>query len=614
MQVIADKIAKNIILLVTGLSALAATTQLLHLPYCPILLSLAIFSGIAYWNYQQAVGIKTQRCIQALYLVGILAVVLWSAMWLAGLTVDFSHDGQHYHLPTMVAIAQGWNPVWDAPIVNDPGELWINVFPKGAAQVGAIFYTLTQQLNSAKAVIMLLVLGAFLLTYTTLLSIKISKRIAVVLSAAVALNPVVIAQFFTDYVDGILGVSLLILFCLLTQAHIAKKSLNQLSIWLIAAFVMNLKFTGILYVFLLFLGYLLIQVRYKRYVFLKHEILICALISIFASGVVGANPYITNTIRYHAPLYTVVGHNAKEFDNLAMFADARLHDRNNFHNLFWSTYSVSTNISYRGPNEPSGLALKIPLTVQGKELVALTASDTRIGGFGPWFGAIMAWSIVVLSLLIAVPYLRNGWILFIAGGLLLSVLINPGLWWARYVPQLWYVPLVLLIPLMVAPRYWTRAVATVALILIFGNAILVLVPNWYVQSKRQVAYAQEIRLLSKISQTQPLTVDFGTVPINKIKFKNNHIQFHEYTQLTCHTKKLIGSNGQFCIDKLKPEWLVQIEKLSRYDDPIYVLRDQLHEQGARLLENNIYSLLVVYFLKDRFYKIARIAYLDLLIK
>lgn len=93
---------------------------------------------------------------------------------------------------------------------------------------------------------------------------------------------------------------------------------------------------------------------------------------------------------------------------------------------------------------------KIPFAVSPKELYAMQSTDTRIGGFGPWYGGC-----VLLALTLGIfgwrsrSWAHNRAFVTVMISLVLLIGINPEAWWARYVPFAWLLP--------IAAWLWGRA-------------------------------------------------------------------------------------------------------------------------------------------------------------
>jgi len=121
---------------------------------------------------------------------------------------------------------------------------------------------------------------------------------------------------------------------------------------------------------------------------------------------------------------------------------------------------------------------KIPFSVSTADLIEFRAADVRVAGWGPLFGETLA---LVLVLVIVLWFTRR-WharmsavIAVWCALLLVSALVNPYAWWARFTPQLWIVPVLLTFWMIyITRRTWLRRVAYSLAFLLGVNASLIL--------------------------------------------------------------------------------------------------------------------------------------------
>jgi hypothetical protein len=147
-----------------------------------------------------------------------------------------------------------------------------------------------------------------------------------------------------------------------------------------------------------------------------------------------------------------------------------------------ATYARSSG-RYR--EEP---VMKWPWQVAPGELDAFGAPDVRFGGFGPWFGlAFVIAAVAACAALLAGGKHSALWLLAIVA-ILVSALVNPELWWARFVPQLWLVPVVVGVWAIAAPS-WVRALGWTLIAVLVVDLAMVACP--YVSSQR--AASRDIR-------------------------------------------------------------------------------------------------------------------------
>ena len=195
----------------------------------------------------------------------------------------------------------------------------------------------------------------------------------------------------------------------------------------------NLKFTGPVYTALILLPFAVWWLLERRLV--ARDLLIC---SIAASVLLAAsiNPYFTNLRDFGSPVYPL-----NEWDVMEDQMSAGFLEEHSLKKLLISlTFS---NLADRSSGNPATDERNFtsPFQLRGFEEFKKFSdtADLRIGGFGPFFGITIALTLLAAILLIRGP--RNGiGFAVVALGTLLSIVVNPQIWWARYVPQLWLLP------------------------------------------------------------------------------------------------------------------------------------------------------------------------------
>jgi len=114
-----------------------------------------------------------------------------------------------------------------------------------------------------------------------------------------------------------------------------------------------------------------------------------------------------------------------------------------------------------------------PFDVRWKDIDYFRYHDLRIGGFGPFFSGAL---IIGLALLIIAFFRRGiprGIILLSIVTIIASLAISRHTWWARFAPQVWWLPIIAVIAgLAVRKRrilWWASAVLAAILLI---NAML----------------------------------------------------------------------------------------------------------------------------------------------
>ena len=102
----------------------------------------------------------------------------------------------------------------------------------------------------------------------------------------------------------------------------------------------------------------------------------------------------------------------------------------------------------------------------------------------------------------------------VAGSLLLSALLNPEAWWARFAPQLWLVPTVVALAAAhatAAPTRWASRVLIGVLIINAGGIAVVHARAGIGRTRVVRAQMLELAMLP-----QPLRVHFGSFYSNRV--------------------------------------------------------------------------------------------------
>jgi len=196
----AVRLAVSLIGLLAALFALGAARLACGQPLTGWLLPPALAAGaaLAVWAARPQDGGRA-LAVSALRALGALGACAAAALAFGAAFYDVSWDGQVYHQQAVLALAEGWNPFWDAPlsIAARPDNIWINHYPKAAWIAQAILFRATGSLEAAKGLQLLPLAAAALLVFAALRARGLRPWSAGVLAALTAGNPVALAQVFT---------------------------------------------------------------------------------------------------------------------------------------------------------------------------------------------------------------------------------------------------------------------------------------------------------------------------------------------------------------------------------------------------------------------------------
>lgn len=390
----------------------------------------------------------------------ILLIIL--SIILNGHVIDNSHDGNMYHKSTIGLLKNGWNPLYENVedfdsneenplyIENTGNQLWINHYARGSHIFQACIYKLTDNIESGKAINTLSIASLFLLV-SAYLSLKLKKQIFPILFAIVTVTPsVVCAQFLTNYIDFLVYIYLTILllsfFILEYKENQNEETIGLLIYFLSLLMLINIKFTSFAYAGLYCLCYYIYYIvklkkqKLDRKYFIKFSITsaVAVIIGVF---IIGLAVYPKNYLNDGHPFYPLFGKNKVDIitDNQPDYFE----NKSTLEKFVISTLSRVDNISKYDKQKAE---YKIPFTFNEKELHELKNVDTRISGHGVIFGGIFITSLIILIILSFKIYKNDRQFFYMCSiTIFLTVLLIFGLsesWWARYLPQVYYIPLV----------------------------------------------------------------------------------------------------------------------------------------------------------------------------
>lgn len=427
--------------------------------------------------------------------------IIGLSLLLSSYHFDFSWDGQWYHQAAIYSMEAGWNPVRQPiEMFNKHNDLSIVHFPKGYWYYAATVLSTFDSLEAGKSMQLIVLAVALLIVLATLTDLNFSRGKAWALSLLVCLNPVVWNQVTTYLVDSLLFFYLFIFsFALISWIH--QRNQVALVVSSLAAIgLINVKFTGIVFlgVFLLFaFVYLLIWKRtyLTRFVGVN---LVTLCIAIMAFGY---NPYITNLIERGHILYPIIG--TKEYpsvfettgrdDNEHYETPKNIIGKNVYAALLYVTFSKPGNAPY---GDVDNAELAWPFAISTSDWKAYHYHETRMAGFGPLFSGIL-----ILSFLLAIwlffyrKSVRSLLLLFTAA-ILTCFAFSKHFWWPRFAPQLWVLPMIPVILAFSVPMPKRASVYTWILAGLIGiNGLIVLSVHLSWETRSTITFRQQLEQL-----------------------------------------------------------------------------------------------------------------------
>lgn len=435
-------------------------------------------------------------------IIGISLGVIIISTLISTFMFDRSSDGNTYHKDAVGVLKQGFNPVYESSskiIKNRKDDsknlteysIWNDHYAKANWVIAANFYSLTDNIESGKAMNLITIYIVFCFIFSTLVEILNNKK-ALILTLVTVLNPITVAQMFTYYNDQL--VCLLLFLSILFLIKLDKNLDNKES-WFgyILTFILlaNMKFNGLGYLlvfsFLFVCRYL--YTAYKNQEFLKIFKKLCLIfipLFIVSLVIVGYPTYIKNTIDHQNPFFPLYDDNGE--DIITAQQPKKFLEMNNVEKLFYGTFSKANNLRDNDKTE-----LKIPFAVYKEELTPAMSNDLRISGWGILFSGLLICSIIIFIKYYK-EYKKESWILYTLSITVLLLLVMSESWWARYTPHFYLFIILSLYVLLKYGKY--KKLNWLYIILISINTLLPLAGNSYYTLKNSIQIHKDLNNLS----------------------------------------------------------------------------------------------------------------------
>lgn len=506
----------------------------LSITFANPILSLILSSYIA--NKQYYCNSKNNRKT----LISIIEVVLLIVAYIAivgyvhSFLNDFSWDGRQYHAEGISQLKQGFNPIYQRLLPDQWGygdpSVWINTLPKFSWIIGAVFYYIFNEISSSKLLLSYYLIPA--IYYTSLVLRRyFDTAEANLIAGVLVLNPVGLSQIFTNYVDGI-GYINLLLFTMVFNDYSSARPIfaNKWYLLLFGLTAISIKFTNVIICIVIVMAFSFLYEKIRAELFKLDYIIPVFVVSLM----ILFNPYLTNLYRYGNiayPLYnTKIIKNADfELNNAPEAMKRIIYDSNHSYLSQKATpYALSESIFSMSANDNKETKIKYPFEVSAEEFKVFRNPDVRVGGFGPLYQFGLIASIFSLCVIAIRKQLARSQLIIILFSLLsigLS-LVTPNSWWARYVSYLWAIPIIWTsLALSVAVNKF-RVVNKIILYVLLINSLLILSVSVVANVRDSIYYRKYyITDLKNKSQNGPIGIncDFNK---DLIDLRENKIQFY----------------------------------------------------------------------------------------
>lgn len=435
----------------------------------------------------------------------ILLLASYVAAALAGQRlIDISYDGQDYHFTAMWAFVNGWNPYHghfsDFVAPGSDEEMWAWHFPKAHWIFGALQVSAGLSYEAAKTETVLLAVATFGAAQGAARRLGAPAWAGAAAGALATLNPIVLQELFSRMNDGVMAgfAALFLVFGVL--AVVTRERRAMLVALAVMAVALNTKQSAILIlgVICAWLCVLTLVRGGWRPAFGRGVLLLAT--AVVALFVIGADPYLRNTIKNGNPVYPMRG-----APNIVIDDEFRPRALLHHSDPVRLAMSLAGETSYSGPN------YKPPFAVRPGEFALAGDAEVFLGGFGPLFSGVLLLGFACAVYVAARrPPLRSTAATVALSGMaiLLSSFVMPESWAVRYVPQLWFAPLLF----AAAAATWRggRWLAAACALAMLANAGIV---AGSVAIRQGGASAQIASQLARLGVPgAPLSADVGASP------------------------------------------------------------------------------------------------------
>lgn len=439
----------------------------------------------------------------------VFALLLLASLVISFLFFDMSWDGLWYHQTAMYKISEGWNPVLN-PMqdLQHHTEEYLRHYSKGSWYIGCAIYNITGNMELVKFQNWLALAAAFLSILSVSLDIGLNRIKSFTIAAGISMNPVVTCQLYSTYVDG-LTISYLVCFLSAVIGGFKEKKLTVTIIIICSAILcINTKFTGLIYLgfFAAAIGAYCIIAR--RDMIIRYGILMSLAIFV-GTAIFGYNPYITNHIHRGNIFYPYLG--SQDYPSYADRQDEPIEKYETPHNMLDKNRVQRFGYAIFGRPEPfvNGLPADVnlisPFCFGANELAIYYFHEPRIAGFGPLFSGIFLLTIILFGIVMFRPKNIEYILCLSVITIISSLMLSKYSWWARYGPQLWFLPMIPVIGVFCKDqsRSFLNRYAWTIVVLFLADALLVAVAhlNWEIKATKTLS-----QQIAEIKETGPIEV------------------------------------------------------------------------------------------------------------
>jgi len=461
-----------------------------------IILGFMITSGVVFFHYKN--NIKNTAWLVIVLLLTITVCTVISVIFF-----DTSWDGNTYRKTSVYLLVSGWNPIYETfaeaayragTLLQTNFHFWYDTYPRGDFLFAASFYALLGNIEAGKVFNPLFMIALACIAYTLLNDLfELSRKQGIICALVLTINPISLAQMTTFYNDIALG-NMIFIFVLALLYLVIKPDGEYcrrcyVLIFLTLTIGFNLKLSAPLFFAIFMVPFYVYKIiifwmerKAKQAIKLTGYFIFCVS---YAFGFFTS--YVTNIIRFGNPIYGMFDENMTTvFNENIPIALREL--------PLWQQFLRSLFAPVGQMN--SGNTIKIPFSIsfanREHEFMFAPSPDIRIAGWGVLFSGIFIISLVIIGVYLF-KYRKNKytWIvvslLFL---LLVPIIFVPYLFWARYYPHLFILPVIALIILF---KCMQNKIISLLVVLLLLNSIPQMVSTVIIRLGQSVQIRREFR-------------------------------------------------------------------------------------------------------------------------
>lgn len=450
---------------------------------------------------------------------------------------DLSTDGQWYHLESIINLKQGWNPIYEISKTN-VAQIYVQSYPKGYEVIAASIYSFTKKMESGKLINMIVLIASIIYVFKLLNQANLSNLKKYIYTFLICVNPIVVTEIFTHYLDGFMYSCLIILICSLVLLVKNYNKIEFLNFIFILSIISSLKFTSLLLIFILVLFVFI-------YLWKNDKLKFKYLLPFFITGLIifpltNVNPYYTN-IKNNLHIFHPVFGKDKVDNLLSSHVNEDFYKKNRIEKAFISYFS------YTGRSNQT-MNFKIPFSVKLSEIKNLSEVTITYGGFGPFFCVIIILTAVLLVMSLFLANNTPSVLYYLILGIAASILSFPDFWLARMVPQLYLFPIIILLLMEYKSKknIYAKILTNLTISLISLNTFLFIIISLTINFYFSLNTHYQIAQLRKLDKNTIVPIDYF-FKSNLTRLEENDIAYRVVKipyDVTNNNLHFFGSKGK----------------------------------------------------------------------